>query len=168
MAQQDIPPTQSTGAIHSVDGCHMDADERSFVIGTAKIRALEERLENYFGEVEQKLGEIRLLQQLKNKVIQGGETLDTNKNKEVAELLEKAQQVGLDWNKSGWSDKNDRDALIDALHVAITDKETTNQTTFMRINRLMNLRSEVTNLFSKLAGDTHNEKIRVLGRLQSR
>lgn len=147
---------------------NMDCDQLSFLIGCAKIRELEQRLEEYFADVEQRLSAIKTLQKFKQKVVQGGDSLDASKDPEFADLLQKATALGLSWTKNGWSTKEERDTLIDALHVQITGRESENQTVFMRINRLMNLRSEAANLFSKIVSDTQNQKLRILGRIEKR
>lgn len=162
----EVQRPEQAAAIESVSSGVMDVDHRSFLIGTAKIRALEKRLEEYFLDVEDRLAAIQLLQKLKSKVIKGGESFDANKDAEFLQLLEKAQALGLSWTDAGWKNADERDALLDALHVSITGKESENQTVFMRINRLMNLRSEAANLFTKLVSDTHNQKVRVLGRIE--
>lgn len=158
-AAGNIPPVNAS----TTQG--IDLEALSYLIGCAKIRELELRLEEYFRDIETRLGQIKVLQRLKQKILQLGESCDASSNAELAALLDEARGLGLDWAKSGWSNQQERDTLLDGLHIQITSRESENQTVFMRVNRLMNLRSEAANLFSKIVADSHSESIRILSRL---
>lgn len=162
----DVQATSNISPILNESSQGLDCEMRSYLIGCAKIRELELRLEEHFKDIEKRLAAIKLLQKLKQKVLQMGDSASAAKDPELASLLKEARELGLDWKKDGWGKKEERDTLLDALHVQITTRESENQTVFMRINRLMNLRSEAANLFSKIVADSHSQSIRILGRIE--
>jgi hypothetical protein len=163
-----MPEIQATNRISPISAeasKGLDLEALSYLIGCAKIRELELRLEDHFRDIETRLAQVKTLQRLKQKVLKLGDSADANKDSELAALLDEARALGLDWNKQGWGSKEERDTLLDGLHVQITSRESENQTVFMRVNRLMNLRSEAANLFSKIVADSHSQSIRILSRL---
>jgi hypothetical protein len=164
----EVSKTNPSSPVLSTSQKQSDPDVQAFLIGCAKIRELELRLEEYMVDVDKRLAIIQVLQKLKQKIIQGGDKFDPSKDLEVLELLKQAREYGLDWKAAGWTTIDERDALIDALQITITGKEGENQTTYMRINRLMSLRSEAANLFSKIVSDSHSQKLKILGRLERR
>ena len=159
---------QEVQPIATQEPSKLDTDVRSFLIAGAKIRELEQRLEGYFADVEKRLAAIQLLQKVKQRVVQSAEQVELAKEPQLRELIEEAQAMGLEWSKAGWQSSQERHALVDALQVQITAKENDNQTVFMRINRIMSLRSETVNLFSKIINETHSEKLRIMSRLHQR
>jgi hypothetical protein len=161
----EVQATSNISPISNESSQGLDCEMRSYLIGCSKIRELELRLEAHFKDIEERLAAIKLLQQLKQKVLQMGDSAKASNDPDLGQLLNRARELGLDWNNDGWSSKEERDTLLDGLHVQITTRESENQTVFMRINRLMNLRSEAANLFSKMVADSHSQSIRVLGRI---
>lgn len=161
----EVHGTSHISPISSNDPNMLDHEMRSHLIGCSKIRQLELSLEAHFNDIESRLADIKTLHGLKQKVMQMGENVDASHHSDLHDLFKEARALGLDWNSNGWSSKEQKDHLMNALHVQITSRESDNQTLFMRVNRLMNLRSETANLFSKMVSDSHSASIRVGGRI---
>lgn len=167
---QSIEPHASHRVKHvdSNNQRKMDVDELGQMICCMQIYELEKRLEDFFKDAEQKLSIISKLQKLKQLVIQAKDKSSIENDNELADLIKFAKEHGLVWNKTGWENKDDKSALLDDIHALITSLESKNQTHYMQINRLMSLRTEKSNLFSRLSNDVNQQKLRILGRIDKR
>lgn len=165
----EVAKTADVKPVSTQEPSKLDAETLSFYIGTGKINDLDKRLENYLQDVQKRLEAIRFLQNLRQKIAQSDEKLDLSQESELKVLMDRAkEEYGLEWSKKGWAKIEERDALMDALHLQITAKENENQTVFMRINRIMSDQSQASSIFAKILHEVHSTKIRVIGRINQR
>lgn len=135
-----------------------DTETLACLIILLKISTLELQIEEFTGKIETNLKELKALQRVLNQIQASADEVDLEKNAELKQAIDTAKAMGLEWEGSGWKSAPEKAKLCESLRLFISDKESTNQVDLMRINRLTQFRTEMSQMMTRLMSDSDQTK----------